>query len=137
MNQWLELLLTGVVAGLVGSAVTYFFALKQDKEARRRDRTVSHLMEAYRNIEDAVERRQLTDEQLERLETSIAATFLMGSKDAAQKAKDMSIDSEEAKVDMLPLLQQLRKDLRRELGLESHDVEIKFLRLPRNKGKTT
>lgn len=36
---------------------------------------------------------------------------------------------------MLPLLLQLRKDLRHELGLERHDAEIRFLRLPRNKGK--
>ncbi|WP_375264332.1 hypothetical protein [Planktotalea sp.] len=135
MGQWAELLLTGVVAGLFGACATYVFALRKDKEERRRDRLVAHLLEAYRNIEDAVGRDEIADDQLERLEKSIAATFLLGSKAAAEEAARITVNLKANRLEMLPLLLQLRKDLRHELGLERHDAEIRFLRLPRNKGK--
>ncbi len=74
---------TGVVAGLVGAWGAYFFALRRDKEERRRERIVSHLIEAYRNLEDAAGRNPLPEEKKRRVESSLGAIFLFGSKDAA------------------------------------------------------
>jgi hypothetical protein len=130
VNQWAEILLTGVVAGLVGSVLTYVFALRKDREERRRERMVAHLIEAYRNLEDASGRGALSDEQKSRLESSIAAIFLLGSTVTASEASRFIADMASASGgDVKPLLKALRNELRSELGLESHDVDIPIFRM--------
>jgi hypothetical protein len=49
--------------------------LRKDKEERRRERVVAHLIEAYRNLENAAGRDVLSDEQKDRVETSVAGAF--------------------------------------------------------------
>jgi 2-oxoglutarate dehydrogenase complex dehydrogenase (E1) component-like enzyme len=126
--QWVELILTGVIAGLISASATYFFALRQDKEARRRERIVAHLIEAYRNLEHAAQRDPMSTEAKQRVESSLAAIFLLGSKESANAAKQFAESMSAGHGDLVELLKTLRRDLRQELGLEQHDVSPAFLR---------
>jgi len=120
------------MGGLVGAWLTYFFGLRRDKEERRRERVVAHLIDAYRNLENAAGRDPLTNEQKVRIESSIAAIFLLGSKDAAAQARKLAEDTAGGIGDMSPVLKTMRKDLRNKLGLERHDVDALFLRMRRD-----
>ncbi|PCH96271.1 MAG: hypothetical protein COB84_05060 [Rhodobacteraceae bacterium] len=126
MSSWVTPLLTAIVAGFIGAWLTYAFALRKDREERRRERIVSHLIEAYRNIEFASSRKPLTEDEKTRVETSVAAIFLFGSKKAVNDAEDFvhSMDAEN-------LLRTLRNELRNELDLEPHDVKLLHLRFNR------
>ncbi|WBL33465.1 hypothetical protein O5O51_01775 [Sinirhodobacter sp. HNIBRBA609] len=128
-------LLSALLGAVLGAFATYWFALRQDKVARRRERVVAHLIEAYRNLENAAGREPMTEDHKTRVESSIAATFLLGSKSAAIEAKKLAEDTARGSGSMVPLLKQMRSDLREELGLEQHDVEPQFLRFWRNEGK--
>jgi len=123
------------VGGIFGAWLTYYFSLKgdlqKDKEERRRERIVAHLIEAYRNLENAAGRDPLPDDKKDRLETSIAAIFLFGSKEAANEANKLAVDVAAGTGNMISILKIMRRDLRKELGLEQHDVELKFLRFHR------
>lgn len=89
---------------------------------------ISHLIEAYRNIENAACRLHRTQEMTEKLETSIAAIFLLGSKKSAVEANKLAKQVASGTGNMTNLLKSLRYDLRRELGLETDDIELLFLR---------
>ena len=134
MSEWLPILAPALLGGLVGAWLTYFFGLRRDKEERRRERVIAHLIEAYRNLESAAGRENLSDEQKDRLETSVAAIFLLGSKEAAEKARLLAEDTAAGLGDMAPLLKVMRSDLRKELGLEQHEVDALFLRMWREEG---
>ena len=129
--QFAELLLplvTAIIGGLVASAVTYKFSLKRDQEERRRERIIAHLIEAYRNIENSACRSQRTPEMTERLESSIAEIFLLGSKKSAEEANKLAKEFASGAGDMTDLLKSLRYDLRCELGLETDEMELLFIR---------
>ncbi|MCL6284504.1 hypothetical protein M3P21_13295 [Ruegeria sp. 2012CJ41-6] len=128
MTEWVIPFASGVIAGLVSAWGAYFLALRRDKEERRRERIISHLIEAYKNLEDATGRKPLPEEKKWRVESSLGAIFLFGSKEAADEAKRLTIEVAVGSGDMLSLLIILRRDLRNELGLEAHEVEPNFLR---------
>ena len=104
------------------------FSLKRDKEERRRERIIAHLIEAYSNLEKASNRQQ-DNEMMSKVETSLAAICLLGSKQAANSAtKFMKDSSSSSGGDVKPLLSVLRADLRKELGLEVYDMDIPIFR---------
>ena len=102
--------------------------LHKDKEERRRERIVAHLIEAYRNLETAACRQTKSKEQMDKIESSTAAIFLFGTKEAAEKTTKFGHDLENGQASLNELLKVLRKDLRNELGLEQHNVDTKFIR---------
>lgn len=120
---------TALFAGVIGAWTTFLFSLRQDREARRRERIVSHSIDAYRNLESSVGQEELTPDQKSRFESSIAAIFLLGSKKSAKAASDFTIGVVSGDGGKLKsLLMALRSDLRRELGLEAHELEIPIFR---------
>ena len=113
--------------------ITHFLAMRKDREERRRERITSHLTEAYANLESAAGRDHLTQDQKRRFESSIAAIFLFGSKNAANEAyKFTSGVASQTGGDVKPLLKVLRNELRKELGLETHDIDIPIFRMSEN-----
>ena len=134
MIDWVLIIAPALLGGLVGAWLTYFFGLRRDKEERRRERVVSHLIEAYRNLENASGRDELTNEQKDKLESSVAAIFLLGSKEAAEEASKLAKDVASGLGNMNALLKVMRNNLRTELGLEQHDVDALFLRMWREEG---
>ena len=125
------------VGGIFGAWLTYYFGLKgdllKDKEERRRERIVAHLIEAYRNLEHSVYRGKMTEEMEAKFESSLGSIFLFGSKEAADEANKLAEDVAAGSGGLISMLKILRRDLRLELGLEQHDVELKFLRFVQNK----
>ncbi|MCP5038693.1 MAG: hypothetical protein GY945_13960, partial [Rhodobacteraceae bacterium] len=134
MEEWVLILLPALLGGLLGAWLTYVFGLRRDKEERRRERVVAHLIEAYRNLENVAGRDNLTGEQKDRLETSVAAIFLLGSKAAAEAANLLAKEVADGNGNMKHLLKIMRSDLRKELGLPQHDVDTLFLRMWREEG---
>ncbi len=122
---------TALIGGLVASIVTYKFGLKRDQEERRRERVIAHLIEAYRNIENSAGRSELTLEMTAKLESSIAAIFLLGSTASAKEANKLAVGGNSINGgDLTALLKSMRRDLRSELGLDTDDIELVFLRVP-------
>ncbi len=134
MSEWQVALFTALLGGLIGAWLAYFFGLRRDKEERRRERVVAHLIEAYRNLENAAGRQKLSDEQKDRLETSVAAVFLLGSTKAAIEARTLAEETASGMGNMTALLKVMRNDLRKELGLEQHNVDALFMRMWREEG---
>lgn len=126
--EWAQLILTGVVAGLIGSIATYIFSLRQDKEARRRQRIVGHLIEAYETVEYSTQRHPLSEDAKRNLESAIASIFLLGSEDSAKAANKFASEMRQGNGDSIELLRILRGDLRAELGLRQHKVDPVFIR---------
>ena len=87
MNSWITPIVTSLIAGLFGALITYFFSLRKDREERRRERIISHLIEAYKNIVNASCRTPLSESEEAKLETSIAAILLFGSKPVVLEAE--------------------------------------------------
>jgi len=115
-------IITALVGAVFGGGLTYLFALKKDREQRRREKIVSHLIEAYRNFEKVAQRSDYDPNLKDFLETSVASVFLFGSEEATKATSDFCNNLREGCGDVVPLLQILRKDLRRELGLQDFDV---------------
>jgi len=135
---WLEAnvgLITAAVLLFFGHTLKSWLDNRRDLTERRRERYISHLIEAYRNLEDAAGRQVLTDKQKDRIESSVAAVFLFGSGEAAKEAKLLSEKTAAGQGSMLPLLKVIRNDLRKELGLEKHDVSPLILRMWRDEEK--
>lgn len=131
-----ELLLpaaVGVLGGFLGALFTYLLSLRRDREERRRERIIAHLIEAYRNLENAAGRDELTEEQKDRLESSIAAIFLLGTLDACKAADKLTVDVANGGGNMNELLAIMRSDLRKELGLSAVNGAPRFLRFWRDK----
>ena len=118
-----------IVSTVCGWFVIHNMSRKRDLENQKKEMRISYLINAFRRIEDSVNR---TDpDKLFLLESAIADIQLFGTK----KQIELSIKSandlaKNRQADNKPLLMDLRNDLRNELGLEPvTDVEWCFLRI--------
>ncbi len=125
-------LITTTVA-IFGWYCAHKLSIKRDRENKKRDLTVSYLIEAYRRIERSANRPKTFANDLE-LESAIADIQLFGTPHQAKLAERFAFEIAEnsnAKTD--DLLIDLRKELRRELNLEPVAPEITYLRIENKK----
>lgn len=133
--------LLAVLVVMVGWLVVHGQNLERDLQAKRLDTQVQYLIEAYRRLEKAAGREHgfETDEEhlqySQEVEGAIGDIQLFGTPEQVDLAKDVvaSLAGDgRHKVDLTPLLQCLRRDLRQKLLLrpveDEPPVQLRFLR---------
>lgn len=116
MPLWLTLLLPILSAGLA-AVITHALTRRRAVEDARRELRLTYLVEAYRHIERASNRR-LTPEVSRELEAAVGDVFLLGTDEQTMLARDFCESmATGGGGDTGPLLAALRSDLREELRL--------------------
>jgi hypothetical protein len=114
---------------LVAGGASYTLGLRQARRNALRSQRVQYLVDAYRSIERS-SNRSLTPDSSRALEGAFADVFLLGS--AAQQTLATEFAMQFARDQSAPmdaLLNSLRLDLRKELGVSGGVFATKFLRI--------
>lgn len=124
----LPLLVTATV-GVLGWFAVHRLTVSRDRANKRRDLRTQYLLEAYRRLERASHRSDIGPYARD-LESAIADIHLFGSRrqvTLAQRFADQFAKTGAA--DLTELLESLRGELRRELGLEAVTHRVSMLRV--------
>ena len=128
----IPLVLTAMVA-VVGWIVVHHLSASRDRENKRREKLTEFLIDAYRRIEK-YPCRQLSPDNAADFESAIADVQLFGSPHLVQLAQSVAEDIPKSGVAQADqLLLELRKVLRKELGLEEVPNKIIYLRITERK----
>lgn len=125
-----KLSLSLIIPGLV--TVFGWYALNRlsanrDKANKKKDMKVKYLIEAWRKLENASNRKNYNPNELE---SAIADIHLFGNLKQIKLAKDFANEfASNKKANIDKLLEELRNDLRTELNLEKIDDNINHLRI--------
>jgi len=126
----IPLIVTTLIA-VSGWIVGHRLNAERDLHNKRVELRIKYLLEAYRNLEAAVE-SEITRENLDILESAISDIQLLGT--PAQVDKVLAWSSQFAKVgvqkdvNLQDLLEDLRQNLRKELGLSAIDKKIRHVK---------
>ena len=119
-----------VLAALLGWLGGYFTTIRRDRLSKRRDLRTQFLLDAYRRLEGAGNRREPSRDDEKALESSVADIQLLGSPEQAHLARQFALEfAGKGHASLDPLLEALRSELRRELALPPLDEGITFLRI--------
>ena len=133
-----NLLLPLVITSLVTMLGWYFLhrlTKERDLLNRQKELRINYLIQAWRKLEYATNRSNIDNEEY--LEKPLADIQLFGTKKQIQLAHSLAIDIVQTQnADLTPLLNELRKDLRKELKLNTELPDIRIFRAP-NQKKTT
>jgi hypothetical protein len=103
---------------IAGWYAVHRFSMNRDQENKRRDLRIQYLLEAYRRLEKAANRRDLSSYARE-LESALADIQLLGSTQQVLLAHEFAVSMAKNKTASLdPLIADIRSELRRELNLE-------------------
>jgi hypothetical protein len=128
MEAFISAAIAGVIV-VVGWYVVHQLTIKRDQANKRRDLRVQYLIKAYRRLEFAGN-RPLTEEVAPELERAVADIQLFGTPKQVELVQTFALGFAENKRHSLdPLLNDLRRELRNELNLESVQTGIKYLRI--------
>lgn len=120
-------LFTATVLALLAVALNSYLHDRQLRKTKR----VDFLIQAYREIEAGSNWPNVPNKTA--FERALADVFLMGSPKQITLAEElMDALGSGSSADTTELLQQLRHDLRMELGLERVSKKFRFLRLARH-----
>jgi hypothetical protein len=118
-----------------------WLSFRKDRLAKKHDLRTQYLLDAYRHLEGASNRKML-DEDERAFESALADVQLLGSGEQVRLAREFALDFAHKGVTNPPtldeLLESLRRDLRKELDLGSvldHVVHLRIYR-DRSEGKT-
>jgi hypothetical protein len=126
-------ILTITISALLSVAgwfIGYLTTVRRDRLSKRRDSRTQYLLDAYRRLESAANRREPNEEHKTALESSVADVQLLGSSQQVHLARQFALEfagSGQASLD--PLLEALRLELPRELNIQPPPEGITFLRI--------
>jgi hypothetical protein len=125
----IPLLITTLVA-IIGWYVAHFFASKRDQEKKNREVRIQYLIEAYRLLANASNRKPEPKSQYFRdMESAVADIQLFGTDSQVTKLNAFLNEFERTKKGPLdPLLSDLRDDLREEMKLSGLKESVKWFR---------
>jgi hypothetical protein len=113
---FLSLVVTASLA-IAGWYVVHRLSMNRDQANKRRDLGVQYLLEAYRRLENAANRPDLSSYARD-LESALADVQLLGTERQVSLAHDFAVSMARDRTASLdPLVADLRSELRQELGL--------------------
>ena len=118
-----------IILAVIGWIVGYYFTTKKDINQKRRDISIEHLINAYRILTNEISHRTATKESNIKLENILADIQLFGSIEQVKLAKELAetvASGGEFQLD--PLINSLKTDLRKLIGLEKINGNVKWLR---------
>lgn len=124
--------MSAVIGGLIailGWPVAHWLTRKREIHAEKRQLRVTYLLEAYRRLEDAGNRRITPrSDQCRNIESAIADIQLLGTPTQIRLAADFAEDfARDGTASFDLILYDLRASLRRELELETTSAPLKFI----------
>ena len=126
--DYLKIIVT-VVLAMFGWVTAHWFTSKRERAAKRREIRVEYLIDAYRFLATEVSHRSLNEERQRKLESIIADIQLFGSAKQVDDAKTLADEIvEKQNFGLDALINDLRDDLREQLGLEPIQGNVKWLR---------
>ena len=121
-------LLISTFLAIVGWFIVHLLNSKRDRINKKRDLKVQYLLEAYRKLETASNRKD--NSRLRDLESAVADIQLFGNARQIQLAQNFARDFCTTKsAELSDLLGELRQDIRKELSLELVPKEVIDLRI--------
>jgi hypothetical protein len=124
---------TSAMLALLGWIVGYAAAIRRDRLSKKRDLRTQYLLDAYRRLEGAGNRREPDRDDEKALESSVADVQLLGSPEQVHLARQFALAfARTGQAPLDPLLEALRGELRKELALPPLNEGITFLRIVRN-----
>jgi hypothetical protein len=125
----IPLLVTTTLA-IFGWFIAHRLAAARDRQNKRREMRATILIEAFQALEFSAHRIYNT-ETSPPIEKALANVQLLGTAKQVMIAKEMiECFAADGSIDWMPLLLDLRDDLRTELGLETVPREFRHLRCP-------
>jgi hypothetical protein len=122
----------GAVGSTAAIAVTgYVLTNRLAQRDKRREVRVDYLLSAFRRLDASGNRHlDLHAEYARQLETALADIVLLGSPHQVRLAQEVMVGmGRDQNADLTPLLEDLRRHLRRELLLEPDEARYQFLRI--------
>jgi len=132
LDQIVTVVVSALLSGL-GWFVGYLTTVRRDRLSKKRDLRTQYLLDAYRRLEGAANRREPKEDDEKALESAVADIQLLGSPEQVHLARQFALEfagAGQASLDQL--LEALRLDLRKELALAPLVEGITFLRIVRN-----
>lgn len=127
-NLFAQLVVTALVA-IAAAWLTHTFASRRDAAGDQRKLRIQYLLEAYRSLERA-ESLEDGPPRWRVYENAAADIQLLGSKEQVELVRIWMSDFTTTQTgNLTPVLESLRKSLRRELHLEAVAGPIVFLRI--------
>lgn len=124
----LTLLIPTVVA-IISWFVGSWLSVRRDRANKRRDLRIQYLIEAYRRLATATERKLTDASYFADLDSAIVDVQLFGSENQIAAAQEFAKELAEHRMAQLgELLASLRDDLREELKLERVEGSLVVLR---------
>ena len=130
-KELVELIKTALTLILVviGWVITDCLAKRRDIENQKRKIRTDYLVNVFRFLATSVSNRNLSEEDWRKLEDIIADIQLFGTPRQIHLLKTMTRKMvEDDTFDLDPILNDLRDHLRHDLGLESIDGNVHWLR---------
>jgi hypothetical protein len=123
-----KILVTIIIAAL-GWIIVHYFNTKRDRTLKRRELVTSHLINSYKVLTIDITQREANTERDLKLESVIAELQLFGSEEQIRLTKKL-VDDIHNKSGFLmdDLINNLRNDLRDELGLSLIQGNVRWLR---------
>ncbi|ANH81186.1 hypothetical protein A8C56_09505 [Niabella ginsenosidivorans] len=110
-----------------GWAAAHYFTNRRDRIAKRRDISLDHLIKAYRVLAEEISHRENVENR--QLESIITDIQLFGSEEQIMLAHQLAKDAAQNRhFELDPLINSLRKDLRKKLGLSDIKGNVIWLR---------
>ena len=128
-------IITTIILAVLGWIVGHFFTSRRDKKIKKRELSLQYLVEAYRVLTNDVSERNATSERVEKLENLISDIQLFGTIEQVELSRKLAADAAKSYAngeafDLDPLINCLRDNLRRELGLKPVKENVTWFRAP-------
>jgi hypothetical protein len=118
-----------VIIAVLGWIVAHYFNSKRDRTLKRRELVTNHLINAYKILTIDITERAPNLERDLKLESVIAELQLFGSIKQIELTKKLAMDIKNGDYFLMDkLINNLRDDLRTELGLSLVDGNVRWLR---------
>lgn len=126
-----------ILVSVIGWGVVHHNTLEREIEKNKRDLSTQYLIESYRVLADDIAKRgDLTDARKSAFEKALTDIQLLGSEEQISMANKCAMDIANGRGgDITPLIESLRKDLRKLLCLPPSKEGVKFLRFECNLNK--
>lgn len=123
-----------IVVAVVGWIVAHYFTGRRDRNNNRRELVTRYLIEAYEVLCCEITQRPATDKRAKLIEDIVAKIQLVGTDTQIQLVHKLCDDiCKKEEFSMDELINDMRNDLRINLGLSKVDTNVKWVRMGQKK----
>lgn len=122
-------ILATISLAVIGWIVGYYFTTRKDINQKRRDISIEHLINAYRVLTNDISHRNQSRENNTKLENILSDIQLFGTEEQIEMAKKLADTvAKGGEFQLDPLINSLRNNLRKMIGLKKVTGNVRWLR---------